>query len=212
MIIFLHGAGKNDRDISNLADIQGEYAGLLPSLIETKTAPAVLMDNFVVLSPYAYGERSFYNEPRSKLLAFIAFALTRLPQVDPSRVFLFGFSDGATLSVELLTTRRFAGGIVCSYGFIGTLPDLALQRLSELPLWVFHSADDQIFRVTNSDNLVQSLRKHSSNCSNPLLMKYTRFDRDPESFAGPARGHTTGITASRDPAVYEWLLSLPPLR
>ena len=27
--------------------------------------------------------------------------------VDPERVFLFGFSDGATVGVELMLTRRF---------------------------------------------------------------------------------------------------------
>ena len=29
--------------------------------------------------------------------------------VDPERVFLFGFSDGATVGVELMLTRRFHG-------------------------------------------------------------------------------------------------------
>jgi hypothetical protein len=35
VIIFLHGTGKNDGDISNLADPQGAYGGWLPSLLAT---------------------------------------------------------------------------------------------------------------------------------------------------------------------------------
>ena len=206
LIVFLHGAGKNQRDISNLADIQGEYGGLLPSLIANNKAPKELLDNFIVVSPYAFGKTSFYDEPRSKMLNFISYAAKHIPQVDPSRIFLFGFSDGATLSVELLTTQRFAGGVICSYGYTGILPDLALQRLAGLPLWVFHSADDAIFRVQNSDQLVKSLMKDNGST------KYTRFDKDPEGFTGSVRGHTTGITASRDPHVYEWLLSIPPAK
>jgi dienelactone hydrolase len=48
--------------------------------------------------------------------------LAGCPLVDPKRIFLFGFSDGATVAVELLSTRRFAGAVVASYGFTGTLP------------------------------------------------------------------------------------------
>lgn len=217
MIVFLHGAGKNEGDISNLADIQGEYGGLLPSLLANESkAPQVVLDNFIVVAPYVgKGKRSFYDEPRSSVLNCISHAAKTIPNVDPSRIHLFGFSDGATLAVELLTTQRFASGIICSYGYTGLLPDLALQKLAGvIPLWVFHSADDAIFRVQNSDQLVSSLRKSAnaknSSSNKDLMIRYTRYDEDPERFQGPAQGHTTGITASRDSQVYEWLLSLPP--
>lgn len=216
VIIFLHGAGTNQRDITNLSDLRGEYGGLLPSLIANDKAPAALLENFVVVAPYCYGTKSFYDEPRSKMLNFIAYALENIPhlsqqrqEVDPSRVFLFGFSDGASLGVELLTTRRFAGAVICSYGFTGTLPDLALQRLAGLPMWVFHSADDVIFPVAKtSDRLVEALKKQTNETEKSILVKYSRFDKDPEGFTGSTRGHTSGITASHDPRVYQWLLSL----
>jgi len=207
LIVFLHGAGKNERDVWNLADVTGEHAGLLPSLIASNQAPADLTDNFAVLMPYSQNKPSFYDEPRSKLLAFIDWAVEHeLPKhVDPKRVYLFGFSDGATLGIELMTTRRFAGAVVCSYGFTGILPKLALQRLSNLPMWIFHSQDDAIFPVRCSDQLVESLKQVSTN---PGIIRYTRFDVDPEGFSGAVRGHTTGITASKAPQVYRWLKSL----
>jgi predicted peptidase len=212
LILFLHGAGINERDISNLFDPNGEHASLLPSLVSEGQAPKLLLDEFAILAPYCFGKRSFYQEPRDKLLSFLHWASTpagrdaaACPIFDPKRVFLFGFSDGATLGVELLTTRRFAGAVLCSYGFTGTLPEYALERLAGLPMWVFHSADDVIFPVSCSDKLVQSLSHVNTKKE---IVRYSRFDQDPEGFTGQVKGHTTGITASKDPEVYKWLLSL----
>lgn len=33
-----------------------------------------------------------------------------------------------------------------------------------------------------------------------------------EGFTGSVRGHSTGITASRTPEVFKWLLELPALK
>lgn len=212
LLVAIHGAGKNERDVWNLADIQGEHAGLIPSLIASGTAPQVLLDNFAVVAPYSQGKRSFYEEPRQKLLQFIDWVCSDAgqqagcPKVDTNRIFLFGFSDGATEAVELLTTGQFRGGIVAAYGFTGTLPSRATDRLKDVPIWVFHSRDDVIFPVACSDRLVATLRENNSNDKDTV--RYSRFDKDQEGFTGAVRGHSTGITASRSPQVYEWLLSL----
>ncbi|KAH8085613.1 endonuclease I [Aureococcus anophagefferens] len=143
----------------------GEHRGLAPSLLAAGAAPPSLAENFAVVAPYSAGRLSLYGDPRSKMLAFVDWVLSDAgraagcPDADPSRVFLFGFSDGATEAVELLTTKRFAGGVVCSYGFTGTLPAAAVSRLADVPVWAFHSADDAIFDVANSDRLVASLRR-----------------------------------------------------
>lgn len=211
LLIVIHGAGKNEGDIWSLADIQGEHAGLVPSLIASGKAPKALVDNFAVVAPYSQGKRSFYQEPRQKFLQFIdwvgsdAGRRAGCPQFDPNRVWLFGFSDGATEVVELLTTGRFRGGIVAAYGFTGTLPERAVDKLKDIPMWVFHCADDVIFPVQCSDRLVATLRKNNSNKD---LVRYSRFDQDQEGFTGSVSGHSTGITASRSGEVYEWMWSL----
>jgi dienelactone hydrolase len=121
LILVLHGAGQNKQDAWELADIQGEHAGLIPSLIASGSAPAILTDSFCVLAPYSFGKLSFYEEPRSKILKFLDWAsseegrMAGCPVFDPPRVILFGFSDGATVAVELLTTGRFAAGVI-AYG------------------------------------------------------------------------------------------------
>ena len=117
-------------------------------------------------------------------------------------------SDGATLGVELMTTRFFAGGVFAAYGFTGKLPSLALERLKGQPMWIFHSADDVIFPVACSDRLVSELRKVNDQQEQNQIVRYSRFNKDQEGFTGAVRGHSTGITASKDKEVYRWLLSL----
>lgn len=238
LIVVLHGAGRNDLDIrKDLADPNGEHAGLIPSLIASGQAPPVLLENFAVLAPYSQGRPSFYQDSRSQLLNFIEWAIKKnndnssssssggIPHFDPNRIFLFGFSDGATVAVELMTTRRFAGAVICSYGYTGgALPSKAVERLADLPMWVFHSADDVIFNVSNSDRLVQQLRKSAADATTTrqkdddnddddtaVLIRYNRYHQDPEQLPPRVRGHSMGITASKLPEVYDWMLQQPPL-
>lgn len=217
LILVLHGAGRNDLDIRrDLGNPYGEHAGLIPSLIESGNAPSNLLQNFAVLAPYSYGKPSFYNDARSQLLAFCEWAIQnqnmeRLPiQFDPKSVVLFGFSDGATVAVELLTTRRFAAGVICSYGYSGkALPSAALDRLSNLPIWVFHSQDDVIFNVQNSDRLVQQLQSANQQSKGGAnVIRYSRCSKDPEKLPARVRGHSMGITASKSAEVYEWMLEV----
>ena len=206
LILVLHGAGLNQIPTAwNLANPFGEHAGLPPSLLASGKAPSELSDNFFVASPYAFGKSSLYEEPRSKTLRFLRFVLEQNPQIDPDRVFLFGFSEGATLGVELLTVGWFKGAVIASYGFTGKLPPIAVQRLERVPIWVFHSSDDVIYSVHNSDRLVETLRNANKDLN---LVKYTRYDKDPEGFSGAVQGHSTGITASKSPQIYSWMLKI----
>ncbi len=109
VIVVLHGAGKNELDVWNLADPKGEHAGLIPSLLNSDKgdtgliggrggAPNDLFENFIVTAPYSFGKRSFYEEPRSKILQFVKWAcvggaggLIDKTLIDTNRLFLFGF-------------------------------------------------------------------------------------------------------------------------
>lgn len=112
VIVFLHGAGKNELNIwSELTNLNGEYGGLLPSLIGGGgDAPNELLENFIVIAPYVgIGKRSFYDEPRSKLLEFVKWSCNFINSsgsgssssgssteeddiiIDQDRIYLFGF-------------------------------------------------------------------------------------------------------------------------
>jgi predicted peptidase len=210
LLVVLHGAGVNNEDAWALTNPKGEHAGLIPSLIASNKAPPELTENFVVVAPYSQGKRSFYEEPRKKILDFVRWFCSEAgrtsgcPPCDTDHIYLFGFSDGATVAVELATTKMFRAVVIAAYGFSGTLPDLALERLREVPFWVFHSQDDVIFPVKYSDKLVASLSKRG----NSSMIRYTRYERDQEGFTGDVKGHSVGITASKSADLYSWMLSI----
>jgi len=210
LLFVLHGAGENNRNAWDLLDANGEHRGLAPELLASGKAPIDLENEFVVVAPYSKGKRSFYEESRSKLLTFLDWFLRENEigkhRVDPTRIVLFGFSDGATVAIELSTTRRFSVVAIAAYGFSGKLPRSALERLRDLPIWVFHSADDVIFSVAYSDRLVDSLRSVESVASDKAIVRYTRYGYDPEGCTGSVRGHCSGIAASKDPALYKWMI------
>lgn len=213
LLLVLPGAAQNKGTAWDLADMNGEHRGLPTSLLAADLAPECLAQNFAVVTPYpGRNVQSFYDEPRRKILQFVQWLCDQsgengIPKFDPSQIFLLGFSDGATLSIELMTTGKFRGGVVAAYGFTGTLPQLALDRLKGKPIWVFHSADDVIFPVACSDRLVESLRKVNGEAQGSNLIRYSRFDSDQEGFTGRVRGHSTGITASKRADIYDWMLS-----
>ena len=235
VLLVLHGAAKNELPIWNLANSEGEHSflplGVLASsFLSTNDsmssreviAPSLLSEGFVVVTPYSYGKRSFYEEPRSKILQFVNYitsfsssssnvlndttdtnsSQTRalLKRIDPTRIFLFGFSDGATLGIELLTTQKFKAGVFCSYGFTGVLPKLALERLANLPIWIFHAVDDEIFPVSCSDRLVNSLQSVNDEMKKKEIVRYSKLEKG---------GHVMpAVVASRSSEVFEWLSSL----
>jgi len=64
-----------------------------------------------------------------------------------------------------------------------------------------------IFPVACSDQLVRDLRADNT-AGNMNIIRYSRFDQDQEGFKGSVKGHSTGITASKDKNIYTFLLSL----
>ncbi|CAE8611954.1 unnamed protein product [Polarella glacialis] len=209
LLFVLHGAGSTDLGAWELADPDGCHGGLPPSLLASGLVPPELAENFAVVAPYAAGKASFIREPRQRLLQFLdwvrspAGQLAGCPEIDPRRIFVLGYSDGATVGVQLATSGQFAAGIFAAVGGVGDVASVA-AKLKGMPIWIFHSADDGILPVRNSDMLVEALRK----VSGPDLVRYTRYDEDQEGFTGFLKGHSVGITASKKPEIYKWLLSL----
>ena len=57
---------------------------------------------------------------------------------------------------------------------------------------------------------MRTLREAASSPDGDIV-RYTRFDEDQEGITGELRGHSTGITASKRPEIYSWLLASPPI-
>jgi len=248
-------------------DAPGDHIHLPPYLLSAHEAPSSLSDNFVVVAPYVgKDKRSLYDDPRADILSFLAWFCDRwiehhtfvdIVDIDiadsvaaatpprptgirlsPRKRYLFGFSEGATLAVELVTTRRFRGAILASYGFRGRLPRLALERLRGVAVWAYHSKGDDVYDVRCSEELVESLllENGGGGGGNDLfwmeggdrggmdafgmndivkLTKLVPLEKEKrKNNAGTVemkgREHIrAAIVASQSEEVYSWLLSLP---
>ena len=78
---------------------------------------------------------------------------------------------------------------------------------------VFHSQDDVIFDVHNSDRLVQQLEMvnnnnniNNDNNNDKHIVQYSRYNRDPENLPARVKGHSMGITASKSSDLYDWMI------
>ena len=205
VLLVLPGAGLNVLSPTDYISPTSEHLGLPLSLISSSLAPPSLVEGFVVIQPYPpKNVRSFYSEPRSKILAFLDYALKEL-NLQNNKLDLMGFSEGSTLAVELATTGRFSSAIIASYGYTSALPPLAVSRLSSQSLWVFHCVSDAVYPVQCSDDLVKTLRENGNGD-----VRYTRYEEEGGGgynvIKGDTRGHAAHLKAGRCEEVWEWAL------
>ncbi|KAL3776280.1 hypothetical protein HJC23_003150 [Cyclotella cryptica] len=225
LVVLLHGAGTNQHSAlyefthsGTPTSPAGDHTQLPLFLLSNNQAPASLAENFVVVAPYVgKGKRgSLYDEPRGKVLAFLKWFRRWTEEqysiiINPQKVSLFGFSEGATLAVELATTRTFHALILASYGFTGTLPTLAIERLQGIPIWVFHSIGDDVYNVECSNRLVESLLSYQSGMdvfSVGDRVKFTQLkpvDRAIVGNTGVSEHVRSVFRASTSEEVFSWL-------
>lgn len=224
LLVVLHGAGVNEHSaLYEFTTPGGDHTNLPPYLLSTRQAPSSLSENFVVVAPYVgQGKRSLYDEPRGKILLFIKWFNSYIESqtlndgtnvsINRQKVSLFGFSEGATLAVELATTRQFQGVVTASYGFTGPLPKIAIERLQGIPIWAFHSKGDDIYDVQCSDRLVRTLLTYEGGLDVFAvgdIIKYTKLVPPTNDKIEPGREHVrSALVASRSAEVFSWLLSL----
>lgn len=229
LLVVLHGAGNNKQQSAIDAFTTGDHKMLPPSLLYANQAPSSLSDNFIVIAPYVgKDKRSLYDEPRSKVLDFIRYFNTYIESqplkdgtsisINRQRISLLGFSEGSTLAVELATTRQFNCLVLCSYGFTGILPQKAIERLQGIPIWIFHSTNDDVYDIKCSNQLVESLLTFEGQSSLDAfsagdIIKITKLlpnDNRINNAKGEGYEHVrSALVASKSSEVYSWLLSLP---
>jgi predicted esterase len=253
LLVVLHGAGNNEHGALYEFTL-GDHSMLPLYLLsqQQQTVPALLAENFIIVAPYVgKDKRSLYDEPRSKIMSFIDwfqswFEMQQLTttavvnddddedsatwtsrvKIDPTKISLFGFSEGSILAVELATTCKFNAIILASYGYTGILPPKAVERLRGIPFWIFHSTGDDVYNISCSDRLVNSLLAAGGDEGSGTdifnvreRIKYTRLipptptktmsrEDDTISFVSGREHVRTVLVASASEDVYAWLLSL----
>lgn len=175
LILFLHGAGQRGDDL----ELVKEH-GVAKIAEQRPDLP------FIVVSPQCPAEGWWSSE----VLAALLDEIEKKYRVDPKRIYLTGLSMGGFGTWQLAADQphRFAAIVpICGRG-----NPLLTHRIAHLPIWVFHGAKDRVVPLSNSRDMVRSLRKHGAK---PRFTIY----RD--------AAHDSWTRTYENPRLYEWLLS-----
>ena len=179
LLFFLHGSGERGDDLSLLRR-QG-----LPKLLLGAFRPLYL-DPFIVVSPQCPAGDEWSEEA----LAAVLDEACATWRIDRARVYVTGLSLGGLGAWRLALAqpdRIAAVAPICGR----SNPALA-SRLEEVPIWIFHSAADQVVPVAESDRMFAALTRCNADVT------YTRFR---------SLGHVeTWEAVYGQPMLYEWFL------
>jgi len=123
--------------------------------------------------------------------------VTKKLAVDRQRIYLIGLSMGGygTWSLGLTHPDKFAAiAPICGGGDILPilLPDPKKRAaLKALPVWVFHGAKDELVTLSESERMVNALRKIGNNAE---LTVY------------PEAGHDSWTETYNNQKLYDWFL------
>ena len=183
LMLFLHGAGERGKDLSKVA-VHGP-----PKLVKDRTD-----FSFILVSPQCPAGESWSDDALLGLLDEV----TKKYRVDQRRVYLTGLSMGGygTWSLGLKYPERFAAiAPICGGGdFLPVLlPAQGKQAaLKRLPIWAFHGAKDTLVPLSESERMVDALKKAGN--ENVKLTVY------------PEAEHDSWTETYQNQELYEWML------
>jgi predicted peptidase len=183
LILFLHGAGERGSDIWKVA-VHGP-----PKHVATHPDFP-----FIVVSPQCPEGRIWSNE---SLLALLEEVMAH-HAVDPARVYLTGLSMGGygTWELGLSHPDKFAAIVpICGGGELITVllsNGTKSAALKSLGVWAFHGGKDPVVPVSESQRMVDLLKK--TGVTDTRLTIY------------PDAGHDSWTETYSNPELYEWLL------
>lgn len=177
LLLFLHGGGESG---GNLEDLKTNGPPKL--LAEGKEFP------FLILAPQNPYQRKWWNT-RSVIQLLDTIAETN--RVDLDRIYLTGLSRGGSAAWEIAVQYpdKFAAmAVVC-----GMAPAPYASWINKnMPIWVFHGAEDKSIPVTESDEMVSKLKQMGYDVT------YTRYE---------GVGHNAWVQAYTTEALYEWFMN-----
>lgn len=176
MILFLHGAGERGSDVEAVRN-QG-----LPGLLDE-----IDYFPFVLVCPQC-PDGYWWGDKLDDLNALIDDTIENFT-IDEKRIYLTGLSMGGYGTWHLASAypERFAAiAPVCG----GGIPEEA-YILKDIPVWVFHGADDDIVPPEESQVMVDALRKCGGN------VMFTLY---------PNTNHNSWTQTYKNPELYRWLL------
>ncbi len=179
LVIFLHGAGERGDD-NELQMTHGSSLFLDPK--NRKQHPAYVLfpqcgeEEFWANLTFGYENeygvnKLVWKEGFSKPMIQVLNLMERLQQqykIDDDRIYLMGLSMGGFGTFDLLQKQPgvFAAGVpIC-----GGADPLRFSELVNVPLWVFHGADDDVVPVALSREVTNFIKAEGGNA------KYTEYE------------------------------------
>lgn len=200
IMLFLHGAGQAGANLALLLK-NGP-----PKLIETTTAESstlqtpseaakIVASEFIVVSPQSPVSQGWDADALLALLDEVSAKY----RVDVARVYLTGFSMGGfgAWSLGLKHPHRFAAiAPICGGGDlvdIGAGLPAKRPALQSLPIWVFHGGKDTAVPLSESERMIDAVKRVSGN-NNVRLTVY------------PDAGHDAWTETYDNAELYRWFL------
>jgi predicted peptidase len=212
LVMFLHGGGENGTDNEKqLAGSEGATVWAKPEeqakrpafVLAPQGHPYVNPDSSAPLGGFGITRDREGNRYMTEVLKPSADVKTVLSvlekvmrdySVDAKRVYVTGLSQGGfgTWNIGLLRPDLFAALVPIAGGGDTEL----VSRLAGMPIWAFHSEDDQVVPVTYSRTTIAALRRAGGQPFYTELASGTFFDPNE---------HWSWVYAYRSEAMREWL-------
>ncbi|MFA9457696.1 alpha/beta hydrolase-fold protein [Halalkalibacter sp. AB-rgal2] len=206
LVLFLHGSGERGTD--NALQLLGNQSALVWANSEQQANnPAY------VLAPQApaHEELTAYwtEKPNDSLLEEVLEDVMEQYPIDRDRIYVTGVSNGGigTWHIALKRPDLFAAAVpVCGIAIIANysigepytpLEDPSeLEPVKDMPIWVFHAADDHLVDVRFSRDAVVALKSIGGR-----TIHYTEY---PEGAVEPD-GHFAWIPAYQNQEMIDWV-------
>lgn len=183
LLIYLHGSGELKKNIRSLR--RADAVSFMGGKITPEEFP------FIVVSPKS--DTDPWNPDRIvELLDELLASRESRWAIDPSRVYLTGFSMGGfgTWETGMRYPDRFAAIIPVAGGYREYDPD----GLKDLPVWAFHGEQDDVVFASYSEDMIESLHERRGHSERTRMTIYDD------------KGHDIPKTVYRNKSIYPWLL------
>ena len=194
LVIFLHGSGERGSDneaqlkwgVKNFAT--DEMMKLHPAIVIAPQCPAGKgWSNFSRINSAQMALLPTPSKQMDLVIALVRQAIKKLP-VDTNRIYITGLSMGGFGTFDAIERYPdlFAAAVpVCGGGDVSKA-----SVISQIPIWIFHGAEDAAVNPILSLDMINALTKAGAH---PGFTLY------------PEVGHFSWIAAYSDPMMMEWL-------
>ena len=191
LVIFLHGSGERGND--NEAQLKWGVANFA-------TDQNMILHPAFVIAPQCPEKMSWSNFSRTdmklqptptkpmELLIGLIHQLIKTQRIDSNRIYITGLSMGGYGTYDAI--QRYPNLFAAAVPVCGAGDASKASTIANLPIWIFHGADDPAVDPKYSLEMFQALTKAGAR---PGFTQY------------PEVGHFSWLHAYSDPLMIEWL-------